>query len=134
MMDHHQDARKKRRRQPQARPEQTLMDPYQELGIARQATVDEIKQAYFAKVREHPPERDPEPFKRIRAAYDALRTPEAKAATDLFLLHPPVPYEPYKRAPSYDLDFHPDDWLMLARANSDLTRTDFRADFREIDL
>lgn len=134
-MSHHKEPRGEQRKESSGvQPEQALIDPYQVLGIARQATLDEIKQAYFARVREHPPEHDPDQFKRIRAAYDALRTPEAKAATDLFLPHPPVPYEPYKRPPGYDLDFHPEDWLALARAGSDLTRTDFRADFRDIDL
>jgi curved DNA-binding protein CbpA len=119
-----------------SRPEtkQALVDPYQVLGLPRQATPEDIKKAYFAQVREHPPETDPDQFKVIRAAYDALRTPEAKSATDLFLLHPPVPYEPYKRPPGYDVAFHETDWLVLARAYSDLERTDFREDFREITL
>jgi curved DNA-binding protein CbpA len=117
-----------------AQADQALIDPYQVLGLTRRATPEDIKKAYFAKVREYPPEREPELFKRIRAAYDALRTPEAKAATDLFMLHPPVPYEPYKRAPAFDLAFHDEDWLRLAQAYSELDRVDFRSDFREIKL
>jgi curved DNA-binding protein CbpA len=108
-----------------------LRDPYDVLGLDRTATLEEIRRAYFTNVREHPPEREPEVFKRIRAAYDALRTPEAKAATDLFLIHPPREYEPYKRPPSFDLAFYPEDWLLMARAYSDLGRVDFRDDYRD---
>jgi curved DNA-binding protein CbpA len=60
-------------------------DPYKTLGLEKGATETEIKQAYFAKVREHSPERDPESFKRIRAAYEKLRSSAERAETDLFL-------------------------------------------------
>ena len=61
-------------------------NPYKVLGIDREATEAEIKQAYFALVREHPPERDPEGFKRIRAAYEKLKATGERAETDLFLI------------------------------------------------
>jgi curved DNA-binding protein CbpA len=61
-------------------------DPYKTLGIERTADEAEIKQAYFALVREHPPERDPEGFKRIRAAYEKLRDSGERTETDLFLV------------------------------------------------
>src|SRR5947207_5034270 len=61
-------------------------NPYQVLGIEREAGEAEIKRAYFAHVREHPPERDPEGFKRIRAAYEQLRERADRAETDLFLI------------------------------------------------
>jgi tetratricopeptide (TPR) repeat protein len=38
------------------------------------------------RVREHPPERDPEGFKRIRAAYERLRAAGDRAQTDLMLI------------------------------------------------
>ncbi len=133
-MDHHKPPRKKRDRKFDAQTDQALRDPYQVLGLPRQADEAAIKKAYFAKVREHPPERDPDQFRQIRMAYDALRTPEAKAATDLFLPHPPVPYQPYKRPPGYDLSFHTEDWQVLVRVKTDLDRTNFNADFRGITL
>src|SRR5215813_9153523 len=61
-------------------------DPYKTLSLEYGATETEIKQAYFAKVREHSPERDPEAFKRIRAAYEKLRSSAERAETDLFLI------------------------------------------------
>ena len=61
-------------------------DPYKTLGLEYGATEIEIKHAYFNKVREHSPERDPEAFKRIRAAYETLRSSGERAKTDLFLI------------------------------------------------
>jgi curved DNA-binding protein CbpA len=61
-------------------------DPYKILALDYGATETEIKQAYFAKVREHSPEHDPEAFKRIRAAYEKLRSTGERAGTDLFLI------------------------------------------------
>ncbi|MEW6208802.1 MAG: DnaJ domain-containing protein [Acidobacteriota bacterium] len=59
-------------------------DPYKTLGVESNATEAEIKQAYFALVRAHPPESDPQGFKRIRAAYEKLRSRGERAETDLF--------------------------------------------------
>jgi curved DNA-binding protein CbpA len=59
-------------------------DPYKTLGIEPSATQAEVKQAYFTLVREHPPERDPEGFKRIRAAYEKVKSAGERAETDLF--------------------------------------------------
>lgn len=61
-------------------------NPYKVLGIERNATPEEIKQAYFALVREHPPETDPEGFKRIRAAYERLRAAKDRAQTEVFII------------------------------------------------
>ena len=108
-----------------------MIDPYKILGLPRQATMTDIKQAYFALVREHPPERDPDGFKRIRAAYDVLRTPEARANTDRQLIQPLPLYQP-PRLPAPDLTFHEADRWWKARQQSDLTRTDFSADFRPV--
>ena len=60
--------------------------PYKTLGLERTASEAEIKQAYFALVREHSPERDPAGFKRIRAAYEKLRSTGDRVQTDLFLI------------------------------------------------
>lgn len=127
-------SRKERNQQLPSGGSEALLNPYQVLGLPRQASAEDIKKAYFAKVREYPPEREQEMFKKVRAAYDSLRTPEARASTDLFLLHLPHPYEPYKRPPAFDLGFHEEDRLILARAYSDLGRVDFRSDFRDVDL
>lgn len=52
------------------------MDPYQTLGIPRDATEEQIKQAYRKKAFEFHPDRNPgkeEEFKRVQAAYEALQ-------------------------------------------------------------
>jgi curved DNA-binding protein CbpA len=61
-------------------------DPYKILGVTAEATDVEIKKAYFALVRKHPPERDPEGFKRVRSAYDQLKSRKGRAEIDLFLV------------------------------------------------
>jgi curved DNA-binding protein CbpA len=109
-----------------------IADPYKMLGLSRKATALEIKKAYFTLVREHSPERDPEGFKRIRAAYEALRSPETRANTDRQLVQPPPLYQPPRNLPIADLTFHPEDQWWRARQYSDLGKTDFSADFRPI--
>jgi curved DNA-binding protein CbpA len=88
-------------------------DPYETLGIDRRAADGEVKRAYFALVRQHPPERDPKRFKEIRAAYEKLKSPERRAETDLFLLQPP-PGPPRRKSASYDLAVQREDALTLA--------------------
>ena len=58
------------------------MTLYDQLGIDRTATGDEIKRAYFRLVRKHSPENDPEQFMRIRKAYEELSNPEIRASYD----------------------------------------------------
>ncbi len=110
------------------------VDPYAVLGLTRAATAAEIKQAYFALVRAHPPERDPETFKRIRAAYERLRDPERRAEVDMLLLD--VWPEPARkrRAPKLDLTLHRDDVIEAARALTDLVRSDWREHFGKVKL
>jgi len=54
-------------------------DHYVTLGVDPEATGAEIRRAYLEKVRQHAPERDPEGFKRIREAYEHLRSPRKRA-------------------------------------------------------
>jgi curved DNA-binding protein CbpA len=65
---------------------ETYENPRAALGLNRAATPDEIKQAYFLRVRQHPPEREPEAFKRIRAAHDQLKTPKKRVEADTRVL------------------------------------------------
>lgn len=109
-------------------------DPYATLGLTRTASAQEIKQAYFALVRAHPPERDPERFKQIRAAYERLRDPVARVETDMLLLERwPAPTR-QRREPRLDLAVQPQDVLAAVRAASDLERTDWREHFGKVKL
>lgn len=110
------------------------VDPYGELGLTRTATADEIKRVYFALVRAHPPEREPDTFKRVRAAYEQLRDPERRLEADMKLLQEwPAPSRT-RRAPKLDLTLHDEDVLEAARSASDLERRDWRDHMAEIDL
>lgn len=110
----------------------TEPDPYTVLEVSRTATLDEIKAAYFAQVRQHPPEREPDAFKRIRAAYDQLKTPEKRIEADMRLLEE-WPARAVA-APELDLSVHLQDVLTLFKAGTDLTHADFREAFREVRL
>ena len=115
-------------------PNLASTDPYTVLGLVRGASLREIKRAYFDLVREYPPEKRPDTFKIIRAAYEKLRQVDVKAETDLFLFQPPSPWEPRKRKQKLDLDVHAEDVAMLLRQHGDLARTDFETDYRHIQL
>ncbi len=107
-------------------------NPYQVMGLAFTATEQEIRRAYFKLVREHPPERDPEPFKRIRTAYEILRDPARRAEWDLFAaVQPPAPL-PSRRRPKPDLAFHKEDVLWLLRQEIKSLQ-DAENDFRPIE-
>jgi len=49
------------------------------LGVAPEATDAELRAAYVEQVRQHPPDRDPEYFERVRDAYSRLRDPRVRA-------------------------------------------------------
>lgn len=109
-------------------------DPYEVLGIPRTASAAAIKQAYFAEVRAHPPERDPAAFKQIRAAYERLRDPSARVEANMLLLERwPEPTR-QRRAPKLDLSVQPADVLGAVRALSDLERSDWREHYGKVKL
>jgi curved DNA-binding protein CbpA len=55
---------------------------YETLGITKNAGEDEIKRAYFGLVRKYQPDRFPEEFKEIRAAYETLSDRKKRAEYD----------------------------------------------------
>ena len=57
-------------------------NPYARLGVERDADPKAIKKAYVTLIRQFPPETHPEEFKEIRAAYELLSDPEARARYD----------------------------------------------------
>jgi len=109
-------------------------NPYTVLGLDRGASAATIKQAYFTLVRTHPPEREPETFKRIRAAYERLRDPQARLETDMLLPLHWTPPARQRRAPTLDLTLHAEDVLEAAAALTDLARTDWHAYHHKVKL
>jgi len=59
-------------------------DPYDVLGLTQDAVESEIRQRYLELVRAFPPERAPERFAAVHAAYQALRDPAARLNLQLF--------------------------------------------------
>ena len=62
-----------------------LSEPRKLLGVSRNASLGEVKQAYYAKAQQCHPDVNPDPaaaqkFASLTAAYDALAA-EAKAAS-----------------------------------------------------
>jgi DnaJ-class molecular chaperone len=63
-------------------------DPYQELGVARGATADELRKAFRKLAKKHHPDANPgdtsaeEKFKRVSAAFDIVGDPEKRKKFD----------------------------------------------------
>jgi curved DNA-binding protein CbpA len=58
-------------------------DPFAALGLRPTMDPAEVKRAYFAALEAHPPHVDPQGFRQIRSAYEALKHPDGLAAAYL---------------------------------------------------
>ena len=110
-------------------------DPYAALGLDRAAGAEEIRHQYFRLVRKYSPETNPEEFKRIRAAYETLRSPVRRAESAVLSFD--------KTAGDVDLDrlarvagqkpFNPVEALLaLEMSVSDLARSEFPEDLSPV--
>lgn len=78
----------------------SLRDPLRQsrelLQIDEDSDPQAIKRAYRRLIAEHPPDRDPERFQEIRAAYERLLAPRAHAEATLIerVPHAPAPAAP----------------------------------------
>lgn len=61
-----------------------MSDPYTVLGIAVDATDEAVRQKYLELARQFAPEHHPEKFAAIRAAYEKLKSTDARARYRLF--------------------------------------------------
>lgn len=61
-----------------------MTDPYDVLGVGRDADRAAIRQRYLELIRQYPPERSPQQFAEIRRAYEQLRDPVVSLESRLF--------------------------------------------------
>lgn len=61
-----------------------MKTPYELLDVANNADDDTIKLAYLQKVKDYPPDRDPEQFQLIRSAYESIKDPKSRLSHALF--------------------------------------------------
>jgi curved DNA-binding protein CbpA len=61
-----------------------MPDPFSILGLSADSSDQEIRRRYLNLIRTHTPDRDPERFVLVRAAYDQLRDPIKRLQYRLF--------------------------------------------------
>jgi len=61
-----------------------MKTPYELLDVAADAGDAEIKLAYLQKVKDNPPDRDPERFQSIHSAYEAIKDHKSRISHALF--------------------------------------------------
>src|SRR5580700_8475682 len=66
-----------------------MTTPWEVLGIAPQADEQQIRRAYARLLKAHRPDQDPEGFRRVRDAYEALQA--AADRPPLAAAHEPAP-------------------------------------------
>ena len=52
-----------------------MSDPFATLGLAPTTELGQVKRAWFSALPKHPPEADPDGFRRLRDAYEQLIRP-----------------------------------------------------------
>lgn len=65
---------------------ETTSDPFAILGVSRDAGEAEIRARYLELVKQFPPDREPERFREIRSAFEAVKDPLSIARR---LIQPP---------------------------------------------
>lgn len=57
---------------------------YKVLGVSESASIEDIRKAYFEKLRQYPPNKYPDEFQKIRKAYEVLTNSELRELCDKF--------------------------------------------------
>jgi curved DNA-binding protein CbpA len=61
-----------------------MVDPYQTLGLSSDADEATVRRRYLELVKQYSPEKSPQKFSQIRAAYDELRDPVRRLTKQIF--------------------------------------------------
>jgi len=61
-----------------------MKTPFEILQIDHESDDEAIRKGYLAMVQQFPPERFPDEFQRVRAAYESIKTEKARIALALF--------------------------------------------------
>src|SRR5688500_4310687 len=72
---------------------------WQVLELEEGAPAEAVRRAYLRATRAHPPEREPEEFARVRAAYDLLRGKASAFPAPSHRRAEETPLEPQTRSP-----------------------------------
>ena len=67
--------------------EPMMRDPFAILDVAEDADDETIQRRYLALVRQHSPEREPERFGEIRAAFEAIQGKRERLRARLLTIH-----------------------------------------------
>jgi curved DNA-binding protein CbpA len=94
----------------------TQEDPRKVLEVGIEAGDEEIRAAYLRKVKEHPPDRAPREFERVRDAYETLRDPRRRTRLLLLEADPAAPLVSLvDERPSERLFTGPAPWLAVLK-------------------
>jgi curved DNA-binding protein CbpA len=70
-----------------------LPDPWEVLGVAREAGDEQIRAAYLRKLKQFPPDRSSAEFEQVRDAYELLRDRRQRLRYFLFSIDPLAPLD-----------------------------------------
>lgn len=96
-----------------------MRDPYLILGLAPDADDAAVETAYLEGIKRCPPERDPERFQALRAAYETLRSRRDRLSYALFDISPPQIADILDRAAPVEPARRPDAALFAALLRGD---------------
>ena len=86
------------------------------MEIQAEAGDEEIRAAYLRKVKQYPPDRAPQEFERVRAAYDRLRDPRLRTREMLLSVDPKQPLTSLLDGVKSKRQFTgPEAWLAVTR-------------------
>jgi curved DNA-binding protein CbpA len=106
-------------------------NPLAILGVDPRLSDEELRQRYVTLVRQYPPERNREEFRRIRSAYEALRRPADRARYALQqMAEPPALFPGSPGEPRGPLGISPA-WWHMGDPWSELLLDEFGSDCRD---